>query len=66
VTLARLTADFLELADKLADCDPYDPAALAVIQELLDQSVAAVRDKAAATAAIIREFEARAAAADRG
>ena len=32
VTLARLTADFLELADKLADCDPYDPAALAVIQ----------------------------------
>jgi hypothetical protein len=63
MTLARLTEEFLDLADKLADCDPLDPAALAIIQELLDHSVAAIRDKAAATAAIIREFEARAAAA---
>jgi hypothetical protein len=63
MTLARLTSEFLDLADKLADCDPLDPAALAIIQELLDHSAAAIRDKAAATAAIIREFEARATAA---
>ena len=63
MTLARLTGEFLDLADKLADCDPSDPAALALIEELLDASAAAIRDKAAASAAIIREFEVRAAAA---
>lgn len=63
VTLAHLTAEFLDLADTLADSDPFDPAALAIIQELLDHSAAAIRDKAMASAAIIREFEARAAAA---
>jgi hypothetical protein len=63
MTLARLTAEFLDLAVRLADCDPFDPAALATIEDLLDHSAAAIRDKAAATAAIIREFEARAAAA---
>jgi hypothetical protein len=63
MTLARLTGEFLDLADKLADCDPSDPAAVALIEELLDGSAAAIRDKAAATAAVIREFEARGAAA---
>jgi len=63
MTLARLTDEFLHLADALADSDPSDPEALSTIEALLDQSTAAIRDKAAATAAIVREFEARAAAA---
>jgi hypothetical protein len=62
MTLARLTDEFLDLAGKLADCDPSDPAALASIEDLLERSTAAIRDKAA-TAAIIREFEASAVAA---
>ncbi len=63
MTLARLTDEFLHLADALADSDPSDPEALSTIEALLDQSTAAIRDKAAAAAAIVREFDARAAAA---
>ena len=63
MTLARLTDEFLDLTNALADSDPSDPEALSTIEGLLDQSTAAIRDKAAATAAIVREFEARAAAA---
>ena len=63
MTLARLTDEFLHLADALADSDPSDPEALSTIEALLDRSTAAIRDKAAATAAIVREFDARAAAA---
>src|SRR5713101_6229417 len=63
MTLTRLTGEFLDLADNLADCDPSDPMVVAQIEELLDASAATIRDKAAATAAMIREFEARAVAA---
>jgi Siphovirus Gp157 len=63
LTLARLTGEFLELAATLADTDPADPEALALVEAALDRSTAAIRDKAEATAAVIREFEARAAAA---
>jgi hypothetical protein len=51
------------LADLLADSDPGDPLAFAGIEASLNGSAAAIKDKAASVAAIIREFEARAAAA---
>ncbi len=63
VTLARLTGEFLELADLLFDADPANAEDLARIEELLDRSAAGIQLKAASVAALVREFEARAAAA---
>ena len=64
VTLARLTGEFLDLANLLADMDPSDAEDVAQIERLLDGSVAAIQDKAIAIASLIREFDARAAAAE--
>ncbi len=63
MTLARLTSEFLALADLLADTDPGDSAAVGELESALDHSVADIKDKAVALAAVVREFEARAAAA---
>src|SRR5579859_6910907 len=63
VTLARLTGEFLDLANLLADTDPSDAEDVAQIERLLDGSAAAIQDKASAIASLIREFDARAAAA---
>ena len=59
-TLARLTDEFLHLADGFADVDPSDAEAIACIQERLDASAADIQIKASSIAAVIREFEARA------
>jgi hypothetical protein len=63
VTLARLTGDFLDLAYLLADTDPADAEGVARIEKLLDGSAAAIQDKAISIASLVREFEARASAA---
>ena len=63
LTLARLTGEFLDLASVLADTDPSDAEALAQVHDLLDQSVTAIQGKAGSIAALIREFDARADAA---
>lgn len=63
MTLARLASEFLALADLLADTDPSDPVAVRELESALDRSAADIKDKAVAVAAVIREFEARAAAA---
>jgi hypothetical protein len=63
VTLARLTGEFLDLANLLADTDPSDAEGVARIEQLLDGSAAGIQLKAASIAALVREFEARAAAA---
>ena len=63
LTLARLTGEFLDLANVLADTDPSDAEALAQVHDLLDQSVTAIQGKAGSIAALIREFDARADAA---
>ena len=60
LTLARLTAEFLNIADRLTDIDPSDSEGLARIREQLDRSAAGVQAKAGSIAALIREFEARA------
>jgi hypothetical protein len=63
LTLARLTDEFLQVADLLIDADPSDVDGLAQVQHRLDRSAAAIEGKAGAIAALIREFEARANAA---
>ncbi len=60
ITLARLTGEFLDFVNKLADTDPSDVPAVAELEALLDGSVTAIQDKTVAIAAVIREFEARA------
>ena len=60
ITLARLTGEFLDFVNILADTDPSDAAAIAELEALLNRSVAAIQDKTVAIAAVIREFEARA------
>lgn len=60
ITLARLTGEFLDFVNKLADTDPSDALAIAELEALLDGSVTAIQDKTVAIAAVIREFEARA------
>jgi hypothetical protein len=60
LTLARLTEEFLRFADLLADVDPSDADALALIQKQLDTSATDIRTKATSIAAVIREFEASA------
>ena len=55
-TLARLTGEFLDFVNILADTDPSDAAALAELEALLNRSVAAIQDKTVAVAAVIREF----------
>ncbi len=60
VTLARLTGEFLDFVNKLADTDPSDAQAVAELEALLDHSATAIQDKSIAIAAVIREFEARA------
>jgi hypothetical protein len=63
LTLARLTDEFLHVADLLIDVDPSDVEGLTQVQQRLDRSAAAIEGKAGAIAALIREFEARANAA---
>jgi len=63
LTLARLTDEFLQVADLLIDADPSDLDGLAQVQQRLDRSAAAIEGKAGAIAALVREFEARANAA---
>ena len=63
VTLARLTGEFLDLANLLADTDPSDAEGVAQIEKLLDGSAAAIQEKAASIASLVREFDARAVAA---
>ena len=63
MTLARMTGEFLDLACRLADTDPADDDALAEISALLDGSAAAIEEKSASIAALIRELDSRAAAA---
>lgn len=63
LTLARLTDEFLQVADLLIDLDPSDLDGLIQVQQRLDRSAAAIQGKAGAIAALIREFEARANAA---
>jgi Siphovirus Gp157 len=63
VTLARLTGEFLDLANLLADTDPTDAQGVAQIEKLLDGSAAAIQEKAASIASLVREFDARAVAA---
>src|SRR5579859_7527957 len=63
LTLARLTGEFLDLANLLADTDPSDADGVAYIERLLNESAAAVQDKAVAIASLIREFDAVAGAA---
>jgi len=60
VTLARLTGEFLDFVNKLADTDPSDAQAVAELEALLAHSATAIQDKTVAIAAVIREFEARA------
>ena len=60
LTLARLTDEFLQVADLLIDVDSSDLEVLAEVQQRLDRSAAAIEGKAGAIAALIREFEARA------
>ena len=60
ITLARLTGEFLDFVNMLADTDPSVAAAIAELEALLNRSVAAIQDKTVAIAAVIREFEARA------
>jgi len=60
ITLARLTGEFLDFVNRLADTDPSDALAIAELEALLDGSVTAIQDKTVAIAAVIREFEARA------
>jgi len=60
VTLARLTGEFLDFVNRLADTDPSDAQAVAELEALLDHSATAIQDKTVAIAAVIREFEARA------
>src|SRR5579872_6685435 len=60
LTLAQLTREFVEFADLLADTDPSDGAAVGELEVLLDRSAAVIQDKAAALAAVIRDWEARA------
>ena len=45
MTLARLTGEFLDFVNILADTDPSDAAALAELEALLNRSVAAIQDK---------------------
>jgi len=63
LTLARLTDEFLHVADLLIDVDPSDVEGLTQVQQRLDRSAAAIEGKAGAIAALIRAFEARANAA---
>ena len=63
LTLARLTGEFLDLANRLADIDPSNADGVADVEQRLDGSVAAIQVKVASIAALVREFEARAAAA---
>jgi hypothetical protein len=63
VTLARLTGAFIGLANLLADTDPSNGEGVTQIEQLLDSSAASIQLKAASIAALVREFEARAAAA---
>ena len=63
ITLARLTAEFLDFACLLADTDPADAEAIEELEERLDGSAAAIQDKAVSIVALMREFDARAAAA---
>jgi len=63
MTLARMTGEFLDLACRLADTDPADQDDMAEIRTLLDGSAAAIEEKSASIAALIRELEARASAA---
>jgi len=58
ITLARLTGEFLDFVNKLADTDPSDAQAVADLEALLDHSATAIQDKTVAIAAVIREFEA--------
>ena len=60
ITLARMTGEFLDVANLLADTDPSDTAAIADLEATLDCSAAVIQEKAVAIAAIIREFEAAA------
>jgi hypothetical protein len=60
LTLARLTDEFLHVADLLTEMDPSDAEGFADIQQRLDRSAAAIQAKASAIAALVREFEAQA------
>ena len=60
ITLARLTGEFLDFVNILADTDTSDATAVAELEALLNRSAAAIQDKTVAIAAVIREFEARA------
>jgi hypothetical protein len=60
ITLARLTGEFLDFVNILADTDPSDAPAIAELEALLNRSAAAIQDKTVAIASIIREFEASA------
>jgi len=60
ITLARMTGEFLDFANLLADTDPADTAAIADLEALLDRSAEVIQEKAVAIAAVIREFEAAA------
>jgi len=64
VTLARLTGEFLDLANLLAVTDPSDAEGVAQIERLLEGSVAAIQEKTIAIASLVREFDARADAAE--
>jgi hypothetical protein len=57
-TLARLTGEFLDFVNLLADTDPSDTEAVTELEALLDRSDSAIQDKAIAVAAAIREFKA--------
>ena len=63
LTLARLTDEFLQVADLLINVDPSNVDGLAQVRLRLDRSAAARQGQAGAIAALIREFEARANAA---
>jgi len=63
-TLARLTGEFLDLANLLADTDPADLDAFTEIEERIERSAATIQQKAISIAAMIQEYEAAATAAE--
>jgi len=63
-TLARLTGEFLDLANLLADTDPADLDAFTGIEERIERSAATIQRKAISIAAMIQEYEAAATAAE--
>jgi hypothetical protein len=60
LTLARLSEEFLYLADLIADTDPADVDGVARLETLLEASAVAIQVKAGSIASLIREFDARA------